>query len=105
LRATWLARRVEADNFVPQDVVSGLDALGDCNEPCKIILDHQVGGPEVLRLVELGLFADFEELELGLIGRGLDSRAVVSFWGLQRHGLRKFGEHSRKVRRILPGRR
>lgn len=67
LRAVGLTGGVEGDNLVAEDVISGLDALGDLDEPSEVVLDEYVGGPEIGCSVNDGLATDVEEFELGLV--------------------------------------
>ena len=67
LRAVGLAGGVEGDNLVAENVVAGRDALGDLDEPGEVVLDEDVGGPEVGRGVDDSFAADVEEFELGLV--------------------------------------
>ena len=67
LRAVGLTGSVEGDNLVAENVVAGRDALGNLDEPGEVVLDEDVGGPEIGCGVDDGFAADVEELEFGLV--------------------------------------
>ena len=67
---------MERDDLVPQNVVARRNVLGNLHQPAVIVVRELQGSPVVLGRVNQANFIDLEELELRLVGAGLDLALV-----------------------------
>jgi len=90
LRAIRLAGSMQGDDLMAQDVVPGLEVLGDDDAPGVVVRDHLVGDPRArVRAAEQPALADLEPLQRALVDglagpvavrQVVDDGALVGGW-------------------------